>query len=188
MFKWETLPFGYKVSRAISAFGVLTVIGALIYAGVYKIIPSLFLVAFGMACCLLFGIGLSITPEDRAAMDEVQKKFVEVLAKFKGAEEVARALAGERDDLLTQVGAQKVTLKEMQKEMDSLSSTLESLKAKPAPKTPPAPEKEPEANKELPKGKKEEEKKVETKADPDKKKEPEVINRKGAPPSPPPAG
>lgn len=187
MFKWETLPLGYKVSRAISAFGVLTVIGALIYAGVYKVIPSLLLIGFGMVCCLLFGIGLSISPEDEARIEAVQAKFQEVLVKFKGAEEVARALAGERDDLRTQVQAQTMTLKEMQQEVDSLSTTLESLKAKPAPKTPPAPEKEPEANKELPK-KKEEEKKAETKVDPEKKKEPEVINRKGTPPTPPPAG
>lgn len=182
MFKWDSLPFFYKVSRAISAFGLITVVGAMIYAGVYKVVPSLLLIGFGMLCCFCFGIGLSVTPEDKAMLEKVERDLVAVLNKFKGVEETARALAAERDGLATQVEAHKVSLTEAEKRVEELSKTLESLKVKPAPKAAPTPDKEPEASKELPKPKPEANKPAK-----DEKKEPEIINRKGSAPTPPPA-
>ena len=81
---WTSLPFFHKVSRAVGAFGILTVVAALIYAGIYKIVPSLLMIVAGAVVCTVCGMALVVKPEDKTMLLNAEKQLQEALYKITG--------------------------------------------------------------------------------------------------------
>jgi ribosomal protein S13 len=70
----------------VGAFGIITVICALVYAGIYKIVPSLLMIGIGMFVCTLAGVAIVIKPEDKEQLIMAEKRLEAALSKLTGVE------------------------------------------------------------------------------------------------------
>lgn len=161
---WTSLPFFHKVSRAVGVFGIITVIGALIYAGIYKIIPSLLMIAAGAVVCTVCGMALVIKPEDKALMLNAEKQLQEALAKITGQDKEFNNQVAVTLEWQNVAKQNEKLASDHRVELEKAKSELAAAQAQLAKAKAPSPNDNPE------------------KTNPKIQKPPEVINRTRTPP------
>jgi len=173
---WTNLPFFYKVSRFVGAFGIITVVCAMVYAGIYKIIPSLLMIGIGMVVCTLAGVAIVIKPEDKEQLILAEKRLEAALSKLTGVEvEFSEAVksavawkenAEQKDkEIKTQKEELEKAAKSHKEEMEKARQQIQTLQVAAAKKQgPPNPNDNPETT------------------NPKIQKPPEIINKTRTPP------